>query len=366
VLFVWQVIPMAFHKVSVLPRSNKPATLGTLQDHMPTHDLFFQVLDSQDNVKVNDSLRWPILRALEEVERRFAARNEEKEVAVGLFRVPVPDYAPEGFREALNNAILHRDYTRLDAVYIQWRSDHILIANPGGFPPGITLDNILVHEPKPRNQRLAEAFKRIGLVEQTGRGVDKIYMGQLRYGRPIPDYSRSDASGVRVILHGGEASLQFAAFAYEQDRSEKPLTLDELIVLNELFYDRRIDSDTAGRLIQKGTREGNVVLERLVEKGLVEGKGERRGRVYHLTAYLYGKLGNAAGYVRTRGFEPIQQEQMIFQYIDAHGKITRTEASELCRIGLDQASRLLRKQCARGILVMVGAKPKGTYYTRKK
>lgn len=282
-----------------------------------------------------------------------------------MFRLPVPDYAPDGFREAVNNAVLHRDYTRLDAVYIQWRPDHILITNPGGFPPGITIDNILVHEPKPRNQRLAEAFKRIGLIEQTGRGVDKIYMGQLRYGRSIPDYTRSDANGVRVILHGGEASLQFAAFVYEQDRAERPLTLDELLVLNHLFYTRRIDSETAGRLIQKGTREGHVVLERLVEKGLVEGKGERRGRVYHFTAYLYGKLGDAAGYIRTHGFESIQQEQMILQYIDAHGKITRSEASELCRISPYQASRLLRKLCARGLLEMAGVKPKGAYYIRK-
>ncbi|MEW5919846.1 MAG: ATP-binding protein [Bacillota bacterium] len=45
------------------------------------------------------------------------------------------------------------------------------------------------------NPRLAEAFKRVGFIEQTGRGVDKIYMGQLHYGRPIPDYSRSDSEG---------------------------------------------------------------------------------------------------------------------------------------------------------------------------
>ena len=44
----------------------------------------------------------------------------------------------------------------------------------------ISIDNLLVHEPKPRNPRLAEAFKRIGIVEQTGRGVDKIYREQLR------------------------------------------------------------------------------------------------------------------------------------------------------------------------------------------
>lgn len=93
---------------------------------------------------------------------------------MGLFRLPVPDYSLVGFREAVNNAVLHRDLTQMQAVYVQWQPDHLLITNPGGFPAGVTLDNLLVHEPKPRNPRLAEAFRRIGLVEQTERGVDKI------------------------------------------------------------------------------------------------------------------------------------------------------------------------------------------------
>ena len=59
----------------------------------------------------------------------------------------MPDYSLEGFREAVNNALLHRDYTRLDHVYVQRHPDHILMTNPGGFPEGVTLDNFLVHEP---------------------------------------------------------------------------------------------------------------------------------------------------------------------------------------------------------------------------
>ena len=164
--------------------------------------------------------------------------------------MPVPDYSEIGVREAVNNALLHRDYTRLDAVYIQWQHDHMIITSPGGFPHGITVDNILVHEPKPRNRLLAEAFKRIGLVEQTGRGVDKIYMGQLRYGRPAPDYSRSDDTGVRVVLPGGKGSLQFTAMIFEIEK-EAFLTVEEVFVLNTIAHMRRIDAETAGRLIQR-------------------------------------------------------------------------------------------------------------------
>lgn len=336
-----------------------------LLEVLPTHEVHFQVLDSQGNVKVNDTFHGPLLRTLEEVESRFAARNQEKEIMIGMFRLPVPDYSPVGYREAVNNAVLHRDYTRIGGVYIQWQPDHLLITNPGGFPAGITIDNLLVHEPKPRNPRLASAFRRIGLVEQTGRGVDKIYMGQLRYGRPAPDYSRSDVEGVRVILRGGEASLQFAAFVYEQDVAGKPLTLDELLVMNHLFFERRVDSETVGRLIQKGTTEGHALLERLAERGLIQPKGEKRGRVYHLAAHIYSRLGDPSAYVKVRGFEPIRQEQMILQYIEAHGKITRSLTAELCGINEHQAYRRLRKMVESGVLVLRHKTGRAAYYTRK-
>ena len=337
----------------------------TLHRVMQTNAVNFQVFDSQSNVKVNDTFCFPLLRTIEEISTRFEARNEEQEVLVGMFRVPVPDYSDIGFREAVNNAILHRDYSRRDDIYIQWYPDHILVTSPGAFLPGITTENILVHEPSPRNPRLAEAFKRIGLIEKTGRGVDKIYAGQVRYGRPAPDYSRTDEYGVRVILQGGKGSLQFTAFVYEQEKSDgKTLNLDELLVLNHLFFDRRADSESVGRLIQKGTTQGHAVLEGLVERGLVEAKGERKGRVYHLHATIYAQFGNRSGYVRTRGFESIQQEQMILQYIDAHGKIKRTDAMELCYLSKDQAYRILRRMCSSNVLQLIGGSSKESHYIR--
>jgi len=324
-----------------------------LREVVPTHRVFFQVLDAQGNVRSNEVFEQPLVQLLEELEQRFAARNEEREMTVGMFRLPVPDYSPEGFREAVNNAVLHRDYARLDAVYVQWHPDHLLITNPGGFPEGITLDNILVHEPKPRNPRLAEAFRRIGLVEQTGRGVDKIFLGQLRYGRPIPDYSRTDATGVRVVLRGGEASLGFAVLVYEQEKQNQPLTLDELLVLNELFFERRTDSQRVAQLIQKGPSAARTVLERLNERGLIEARGEGRGRVYHMSAALYRQSGDVAGYIRSRGFDEIQQREMILNAVEVEGKITRKKAAELCRVNPSRAYYVLRKLVSEGRLQRV-------------
>ena len=333
-----------------------------LREVLPTHELHFQVLDAKGDIRVNETFHWPLLRVLEEVESRFQVRNEEREVTVGLFRLPVPDYSLDGFREAINNAVLHRDYSQLGAVYCQWHPDYLLITNPGGFPEGVTIDNLLVHEPKPRNPRLAGAFKRIGLIEQTGRGVDRIFLGQLRYGRPIPGYDRSDSTGVRVVLRGGEASLEFAAFVYERDKAGSPLSLDDLLILNTLHFERRIDSETAGRLIQKGVNEARVVLERLHEAGLLEARGQKRGRVYHLAASLYRRFKMEAEYVRAKGFEPHQQEQMVLDYVKTHGRITRSEAADLCRISPDQATRLLSRLCGKHVEFKKRGELRWTYY----
>lgn len=334
----------------------------SLRRFVPTHEVAFQVLDARGGVAVNDFFYDPLLKTLDAVEQRFAARNQEQEVQVGLIRLPVPDYASEAFREAVNNAVLHRDYTRRGAVHIQFHPDHLFITNPGGFLEGITLDNLLVHEPKPRNPRLAEAFQRIGLVEKTGRGIDKIYSGQLWYGRPLPDYILSDREGVRLVLRGGAASLEFAAFVYEQDKAGTPFSLDELLTLNQLQHERRVDAPAMGGLIQRGEAHARAVLERLVESGLIEPRGEKSGRVYHLSASLYRRLGIPADYVRVHGFDSIRQEAMVLQYIKAHGKITRNEVMNLCMLTGNQATKLLRRLSDEGKIVHRGTPPRWVYY----
>jgi ATP-dependent DNA helicase RecG len=336
----------------------------SLKKIIPTHAVHFQFIDAEGNIRVNESFQCSLLKIFSEIELRFSAKNEEKEIMVGLFRLPIPDYSPEAFREAFNNALLHRDYSRLDAVYVQWRPKNLLITSPGSFPEGITLQNILVHEPKPRNLRLAEAFKRIGLVEQTGRGVDKIYYGQLRYGRPAPDYSRSDAIGVRVVLHGGTEFMKFTAFAYEQEKKGTPLSLDDMIILNALLLDGKIDSERAGCLIQKGNFEAGQTLENLHKNGFIEAKNEKNRRIYHLSVSFSRKIGQTTDYSRVHAINRAQHEDMVIQYINSHKRIERKHVMELCDLSNQQAGRLLKKMCDDGKIMRMGTPPRWTYYVK--
>ena len=329
---------------------------------VPTHEVAFQVL-AGTRISVNEFFRLPLIRVAEEVARRFDARNEEEEIAVGPVRAGVPDYSPAGFREAFHNALIHRDYTRLGAVHVQWKPEEIEVSSPGGFPDEVRLDNILVTAPRPRNPVLADAFKRIGLVERTGRGIDTIFEGQLRYGRPAPDYSRSTAGSVQLVLAGGSANLALARFIMERDTPSQRVTVDEMLIVNAVDGERRLELARAAELVQRSEPATRSVLERLVESGILEARSERRERVYHFSAATYRALGRPAEHVRLTGIEPIQREQMILQFVDAHGRITRSQAADLCQVGGREARAVLEKLVNRGELVVRGEK-RGAYYER--
>lgn len=336
----------------------------TLRQHVPAHEVAFQVLEGTD-VRVNEFFRKPLLHAFEEIERLFTARVSEKEVQVGLFRVPIPNFERRAFREALVNALVHRDYARLGAVHVRFDDDGLNISNPGGFVEGVTLENLLVTEPRPRNPLLADISKRIGLAERTGRGIDRIFEGLLRYGRPAPNYGHSNATSVIVQMSNAESDLDFLELVLrEEERTGRPMPLDSLIVLSLLRQERRLTTGDLASSTQKSEQETRAVLERLAESGLVEAHGAGRGRTYTLSVKVYRKAGQKSGYVRQVGFDPIQQEQMVLQYIDTHGFIKRAEVTDLCRISNDQAYRLLKRLKNRELVIQKG-QSKGASYVRK-
>jgi ATP-dependent DNA helicase RecG len=313
-------------------------------------------------VRVNDFYRTPLLKTFERIMEQFEARVVEDEVQEGLFRIPIPNYDRRSFREAFVNSLIHRDYSRLGATHVRMESEGLVISNPGGFVEGVTLENILVVEPKPRNPLLADSVKRIGLAERTGRGVDLIFQGMLRYGRPAPDYFMSDATTVVVRLSSTIADIGFLRMVLEiEERSGMPLPLDSLIVLAKLRKERRLDISELASAIQKNEGAARAVMERLIEAGLVEAHGVKKGRTYMLSANVYRRIGQPNGYVRQAGFNSIQQEQMVLQFVKKNGKITRKDAAGLCQINENQASHLLRKLYKSGKLKLIGS-GRGAYY----
>jgi ATP-dependent DNA helicase RecG len=335
---------------------------ASLAQLVPSHEVALQVMDGE-HVRFNQFSRAPLLRAFEWLETSFAPLNAEEEVQVGLFRVPVPLVDRRAFREAVANALTHRDYARLGAVHVRLERDALVVSNPGGFVEGVSLDNLLTTEPRPRNPRLADAFKRIGLAERTGRGVDLIYRGLLRFGRPGPDYTHSDAQSVVLRLLTGDADVGFLKLVLEEEkRLAGPLPIDSLIALASLRDQRRLTRAELAVAIQKADSVALATLETLVERGLVAAHGTGRGRSYTLAPHVYALQGRQVEYTRQAAFDELQRAQLVRAFVKQHREIRRGDVMELCRISGDQASRLLQKLTAAGDLT-AHRRRRWTYYT---
>ena len=332
-----------------------------IRELMPTAEAAFQMLRGTE-VSVNESFFLPLLAAAERIMDFIDARNPEQEMEMGMYRMSIPECDKRAVRAAVINAFAHRDYTRLGRVLVQMDSDGLTVSNPGGFIEGVTYENILTVEPHGRNPVLADALKRIGLAERTGRGVDRIYEGSLRYGRDFPDYSGSTAVSVKLFIPRGMPDKHIVRMIAEyQQKSGEPMPLVSLFVLNILKQNRRMNAEAINQELHLPEAKLRATLERLTEAGMIEAMGTGRGRNYVLSAKMYL---DPAEYVRQTDIDQIRYKELIMKLAEKKESITRKDVVELLHVSPPQAYRLLQELVKEGRLALEGNK-NGSRYTVK-
>jgi ATP-dependent DNA helicase RecG len=333
----------------------------SLRRLVPSHEVLFQVMQGT-RVKVNEASSAALVEIVEWLDLLSKGVNVEEEFNEGLFRIGVARVDSEALREAINNALVHRDYARLGPVRVCWEDERLTISNPGGFVAGVNLNNLLTTEPRPRNPALADAFKRIGLVDRTGRGVDLIFTGMLRFGRPMPDYSESPSDLVKLIISTTPADLAFVRMVLnEEARGAMALPVESLMILTALRVERRTGMQQIAMQLQRSAPQTKAILEKLVEAGLIEAQGGNRNRQYMLSPSVYRALGQRAEYTRQAGFAPLQQAEMVKNYLRDHGSMKRADVANLCRISPDEAGALLQEMVKRGDIVLEGLRRAAIY-----
>lgn len=335
---------------------------ASLRRLVPMHEVLFQVLDGT-RVKVNESSRAALIEIVEWLDLLSRGVNTEQEFNEGLFRIGIARVEVDALREAINNALVHRDYVRRGPVRVCWQKNDLIISNPGGFVDGVNLQNLLTTEPRPRNPALADAFKRLGLVDRTGRGVDMIYSGMLRFGRPAPDYSESMPDLVKLSISTEPADLAFVRMVLEEEaRQNGALPFETLMVLTALREARRMSTAELASQLQCSGVQAVKLIEPLVESGLIQAQGTGRGRQYTLSPKVYRELGQSVEYTRQVGFDNLQQVEMIRNYVREEGRIKREDVARLCRLTLRQATYRLAQMEKAGQIQRHGEN-RGSYYT---
>lgn len=325
-----------------------------ISELLPTAKASFQVLDGT-NVQINEQMNKPLLAIFELFESYLKPWNPEREMDYGLIRFPIPEFDHRSFREALINAFAHRDYTVLKDIRLLIDDDGLSITSPGGFVEGVSQSNLLTVEPHGRNPALSDALKRIGLAERTGRGIDRIFEGSIVYGRPLPDYSESTSSFVRVFIPRAEPDLPFVKMlADARNRDGKELPITSLMILSTLRTERRCDIHRLSERSLLSESKCKAAVERLVESGLVEGHGNGRGRIYMLSSKIYRENKKSLDYVRQSGIDSVKHPELVIKLAKQQGEISRDDVCKLLGVSGPQAYRILKSLTEQKKLTLQG------------
>ena len=320
---------------------------------LPGHEVILLHMLGDTRYSRRQDLREPLLEILaraqnfiEENSRLFLVRLE------GFVEAELPDVTWEVSREAILNAVTHRDYFRLQSVYVRRYESRLEISNPGGFIGGITPDNILRHDPEHRNPLLAEAFQKIGLVNRAGLGVDKIYAGLLQLGKGLPSY-HAEESSVKLVIPT-DTNADFVRFVREERRQGKSLELDDLIILHGLTQRESLNVRSAGKLLHLSKQKAATRLAGLQKRGYLIPAGHGQRTLYRLapdsaerlTARLIGEDGS--------WIDRNVLTAKVLQVLRDRGRITNAEVRAITGYDRARTKDLMANLRKQGHITLVG------------
>lgn len=288
-----------------------------------------------------------LLEALSEIEQAVASADRiihlpGKSLSVGQVRA-VPEKA---IREALANAIAHRDWHLPDPIVVEFVGDSFVIQSPGGFVEGIDSTRLLTTPPRSRNGHLADVLRRLRVAEREGIGVDRMYREMVRVGHRPPEITERPGPHVRCALVGGAPHAQVLRLILG---ATPPVEDVDIALVIDLL--RRVPSVTAEALVdvlQKPAEETAAALERAREvsfRGVpllvrTARTGRSRRPEYRLSDGVREHFGRDLPYVRRHREDVVP---FVVDFVRRHGRIQNADYVELFGVTQPYASTVLRE-----------------------
>ena len=324
--------------------------LGTRQalgKHLAQAELVFEYRsnDVPGPAAERQEFRQGFLSVLDNVWRLVNQRNDRQHFQQGFFVWDMPTFNERVVREAVLNAVSHRDYRHGGSVFVRQYPQRIEIVSPGGFPSGITPENIL-RQQNPRNRRIAEVLAKCGLVERAGQGFDLIFRECIRQSKPLPDFSHTDAHTVWLTLYGDIQDPEFLRFLEEIGREQvAAFGLDDFLVVDLVRREQHVHDPFKSR------------VEHLLEQGIIERVGRGRGVRLLLSRRFYRHLGKAGVYTRKRGLDRETNKELLLKHIQDNrheGSRLRELVQVLPALSYVQVQKLLQDLRIQGRAHKVG------------
>lgn len=334
-----------------------------IRKFVPHHEAKLQRYDRNDlTLDFNEDTRAALLAVLQRAFEVVEVANSVESFQSGLFRVDVPKFPPIAYREAIVNALTHRDYQQSGNVALRVYRNRVEVGSPGGWFGGVNEHNILVTESRRRNELLTSVLQRIGLAERSALGVKRMFIAMLEAGKPAPGY-RSTRASVTVTLRDGSFDKAFAALANRCSAEGHELDVSDLLILAHLRKHREITSSEVAELCQMPQADARRLLDELRNRQLVDRRGEGRGRKYVLGAVTYERLNLADERPRDLGISEKTFEGLLIDELERR-KEAGLASGEMkwSQYGRAQMTRLLQDLVRRGVIASSGKRGRGARY----
>ena len=270
----------------------KPTHAGLLffgkdpSEYIPQNEIRIARFKGVTRTEFIDSkeIKGSIYKMLDEVELFFKRNTRLASKIVEFKRVDIPEYPYEAIREAIINAIAHRDYTYHYApIMFSIFDDGIEISNPGRLLPGLDIKSLEGHHAS-RNKVICKIFHETKDMEKFGTGIGKMKRLMKEYGLPKPEFLEEGDFFI-VKFHGpGDKILDLIpSIPKERQTDLKELGLNErqIEALRIMVNEKKVMTNAIYREIFK-TSERSALrdLNDLFQKDLVKRKGKRRAAEY--------------------------------------------------------------------------------------
>ena len=290
--------------------------------------------------------------------------RESNEISDGLFRKEIPAYDEAVVRELTCNALVHRPYTVRGDIFINIHPDRIEVVNPGALPLGVTPQNIL-HKTVKRNEHFANLCYALRMMEREGSGYDKMYEVLLSNGKQIPIVEEGDdyvkaIVGRRIISQEAIKVIRYALQVTE-------LRQKQIICLGLIAQHESISAADLIKLLNLKNRDAlSPWLDKLVDDGIVETSGRKKGKEYRVCSHILKESGYK-GQTSLKRIEPYRLRELIIEDLKIYECASLRDIQQ--RIGDEICYQKLWKQLdnmiKEGILESTG-KNRWTKYRLKK
>ncbi|HJA68016.1 MAG TPA: putative DNA binding domain-containing protein [Candidatus Mediterraneibacter cottocaccae] len=265
------------------PESDLYTNLGLIISDQCYHTVKIAVFSDEDNTVFQDKKEFSgsVFKQLEEAYEYLRLCNQNHAVISGLEREDHWDYPEAALREALLNALIHRDYSYSGSIIININRKELEVVSIGGLMPGISQEDIRNGISLSRNPKLSEIFHRLRFIEAYGTGIRRIY-SLYKNCRRHPELMITQNSFRIVLPNMNTAGEEITETEERSEKAENSVKISKQqeMILEYLSEHSEMSSEEVRELLNIRETRAYVIMKQLADAGLIGITGRGKTRRY--------------------------------------------------------------------------------------